>query len=305
LFTQNLEENLIILHNELRYMMYKTGKYFEFEVHDPKKRTIFALPFRDRVAQHAINNVVEPMFDKTFIYDSYACRKGKGTIAGMKRLRYFLDKLIRNNKRIYYLKADIEKYYNSIDHEILKQLIKKKIKCKRTLIILDEIIDSNQKTKGIPIGNLTSQLFANIYINQLDHFLKDDLGVKYYVRYMDDFVILHPDKKYLKKILTFVKNFLDDLKLNLNSKTRIDVIDKGIDFLGYRLFPDYTILRKRIYKKNIKKFRKLGRFYKNNEIKAERLNKSISSFLGLCKHCQSYHSRKNVFNQINKSMDNG
>jgi len=297
-FSKNLEENLIIIYNELYYMTYKTSKYFEFTVYDPKKRKILALPFKDRVVHHAINNIIEPIFDATFIYDSYACRKGKGTIAGMKRLRKFMDSILSKYDRVYYLKADVEKYFYSIDHDILKKLIRRKIKCAKTLALLDEIIESTGDKVGIPIGNLTSQLFANIYLNYLDHKIKDDWGVKYYVRYMDDFIILHHDKTYLKDLLEDIKIVLSGLRLNLNHKTRIDVVNKGIDFLGFRLFPNYTILRKRIYRKNMRKFKKFSELYEKGEMGLEEINQSIQSFLGLCKHCQSYHARKNVFNKI-------
>lgn len=293
-FTKNLEENLIMIHHELMYNMYKTGKYFEFNVFEPKERKIHALPFKDRVVQHAVCNIIEPIFDKIFIYDSYACRKGKGTIAGLLRIRKFVNKLKKNGP-VYYLKCDIEKYFHNIDHEILKNFIRRKIKCKDTLNLINEIIDSS--SQGIPIGNLTSQLFANIYLNALDHFLKDEIGVKFYVRYMDDFIILSNDKQYLKMLLAQIRDYCDQLKLKLNKKTKIENINHGIDILGYRIFPDHIILRKRIYKKNKRKFRKLFQLFQGEKITRDFLNRRIQSFLGICKHCNSYHARQIIFNQ--------
>lgn len=293
-FTKNVEENLIMIHHELMYMQYKTGRYFEFKVYEPKERLILALPFKDRVVQHAICNIIEPIFDRTFIFDSYACRKGKGTIAGVKRIQCFVNRLKRKGK-IYYLKCDVEKYFNNIDHLILKRLIERKIKCKRTLFLLNEIIDSSYP--GIPIGNLTSQLFANIYLNYLDHKIKDEWGVKYYVRYMDDFLILHNDKKYLQALLQDIKSIITELRLKLNHKTKIENINHGIDVLGYRIFPDYTILRKRIYRHNKRKFKKLFGLFRQQKISKDYLNRRIQSFIGICKHCDSYHARQIIFNQ--------
>ncbi len=293
-FTRNLEENLIMIHHELMYKKYQTEQYLEFKVFEPKERKIHALPFKDRVVQHAICNVIEPIFDKTFICDSYACRKGKGTIAGLRRIKSFVDKLKKSGK-VYYLKCDIEKYFQNIDHDILKRLIRRKIKCKDTLRLLDGIIDSS--FPGIPIGNLTSQLFANIYLNSLDHFLKDELGVKFYIRYMDDFIILSNDKKFLKTLLGQIRDYCDQLKLKLNRKTKIENINHGIDILGYRIFPDHIILRKRIYRQNKRKFRKLFRLLREKKITHDFLNRRIQSFLGLCKHCDSYHARKIAFSQ--------
>ena len=282
-FTNNLEENLITIQNELIYETYRPSKYKEFIVTDPKVRLILALPFRDRVIHQAICSVIEPIFEKTFIKDSYACRKGKGTLAGVKRMEFFLKQNIRSNKDVFCLKMDIQKYFYSIDHAMVKRLLLRKIRCKRTLKLLNIIIDSTDDP-GIPVGNLTSQLFANIYMNYLDHFIKETLRIKYYVRYMDDMIILDGDKKQLWRWLKEINGFISqELKLTLNKKTSVFNIKRGIDFLGYRQFPDTRILRKRVMVKNIRKFRKFVRA----GVGIDKVNKSLASLQGLCKHCSS------------------
>ncbi len=202
-FSYNLEDELSKLQDELKNQTFKTGKYRHFVIFEPKERKISALPFRDRVVHHAIHFVIEPIFEKKFIYDSYACRKMKGTHAGADRIQKFIQKTGEN---YYVLKCDVSKYFPSINHKILKKCIRKKIADKKLLWLLDNIVDSTKE--GIPIGNLTSQLFANIYLNELDEFVKYDLKIKYYIRYMDDFIILHESKQHLNKLRKDIKFFL-------------------------------------------------------------------------------------------------
>ncbi|MEW5898168.1 MAG: reverse transcriptase/maturase family protein, partial [Bacillota bacterium] len=185
-FAAQLEDNLFAIQAELINHTYRTGRYRRFYVHDPKTRPVAALPFKDRVVQHALCNVIEPLFEKSFIYDSYACRKFKGTHAGANRVTEFLKSAQRKWGKVYCLKADIAQYFPSVNHRILKAIIRKKIACPDTLQLIDEIIDSGGgEGRGLPIGNLTSQLWANVYLDQLDHFIKETLREKYYVRYMD------------------------------------------------------------------------------------------------------------------------
>jgi len=252
-FSFYLEENLLKLQEELQNQTYQHGRYREFIIHDSKKRHIKAAPFRDRVVHHALCNIIEPIFDKGFIYDSYACRKGKGTHRGVKRLQKFL----KNELNKYCLKCDISKYFESIDHQILLSIIQKKISDKKTIWLIREILESTceEPGKGIPIGNLTSQLFANIYLNELDQFVKHRLRVRYYLRYMDDFLILGKEKSYLWGILREIQKFLNNnLSLKLHpKKVQILPVRKGIDFLGYRVFKDYRLLRKSTVKRFIKR----------------------------------------------------
>jgi retron-type reverse transcriptase len=290
-FASNLEENLITIQNELIYETYKPSRYNEFIIREPKERLILALPFRDRVVHQAICAVIEPLFENTFISDSYACRKGKGTIAGVKRVEKFVKKELRNEE-VFCLKMDIQKYFYSIDHATIKKLLKRKIRCKKTLNLLNVIIDSTDNP-GIPVGNLTSQLFANIYLNQVDHFIKETLRIKHYVRYMDDMIILSKNKKQLWVWLSEIRNFLNtELRLTLNKKTSVFNIKRGIDFLGYRQFPQHRILGKRVMVKNIRKFKK---FVKVN-IGMDKIQKSLASLNGLCKHCNSEKFMRNIKN---------
>ena len=291
-FSNNLEENLITLQNELIHESYTPSRYREFIVKEPKERLILALPFRDRVLHQAINAVIEPIYESSFISDSFACRKGKGTLAGVKKNAFYLNKEIQNNKKVFCLKMDITKFFYSIDHEVLKKLLNRKIRCKRTLNLLNTIIDSTDNP-GIPVGNLTSQLFANIYLNALDHFIKEELRVKHYTRYMDDMIILGSSKAKLWEIHGEIRGFLESvLKLKFNKKTSVFSVERGTDFLGYRQYPERRILRKRVVVKNYRKFRK---FIKVNASE-EKIKRSLMSLKGQCNHCSSYPVLQNIKN---------
>ncbi|HOM03855.1 MAG TPA: reverse transcriptase/maturase family protein [Acetivibrio sp.] len=293
-FTSKLEENLLIIQNELIWKTYEPGRFKEFYVYDPKKRLIHAPAFRDRVIHHALCNIIEPLFEKKFIYDSYACRKGKGTHAAVKRVQKFMRKLPRNS---YVLKADISQYFPSINHSILMNIIQRTIRCKDTLWLIETIIF--QTDQGLPIGALTSQLFANVYLNELDHFIKDQLGVKYYLRYMDDFVIAHPDKKYLKQLLCDIQDFLiTRLALKLNPKTRICPYAQGVDFAGYRTWPTHILPRKRNVKRAKRMFKKLMKDYALGIIDLDYIKPRLMSFLGYMKHCDGYITLHHILSEF-------
>lgn len=244
-FSANLETELITLHNELTWGSYRTGAYRTFLVFEPKQRQISALPFRDRVVHHAICNIIETLFEKKFIGDSYGCRVGKGTHAGSDRLQHNLRVAQRNWPQVYCMKLDISRFFPSVDRESLKRILRRTIRCRDTITLLDSIIDHGPES-GIPIGNLTSQLFANIYLDQLDHFCKETLRLKYYVRYMDDVVALHHDKQHLHRCMDLIRGYLTtELRLNLNPKSAIFPACTGVDFLGYRTWASHRKLRKR------------------------------------------------------------
>lgn len=290
-FSYSLEENLIQIQNELIWKTYRIGPYRPFIVYEPKKRQIVALPFKDRVVQHALNSVIEPIFDRVFIYDSYACRKGKGTHRAAKRLGYFLGKPGIH----YYIKADIQSYFASINHSILKDLLRRRIDDQDILWLIDTILD-NESGQGLPIGNLTSQLFANIYLHELDHFLKNQLSVRYYLRYMDDFIVLHASKKYLRDLLSTIDGFLSSkLALRLNPKTRIDAIKNGIDFVGYRVWHLNKLLRKRL----IRRMKKRARNWMDGKVSDGSYLSSISSWIG---HVQDTSSHMALERLLLKSL---
>jgi len=290
------ESRLFQIQDELINKTYCTGEYKKFHVYDPKKRLIMSLPFRDRIVQHALCNVIEPIFDKGFIFDSYACRLNKGAHRGIQRVRKFINSLGDN---IHVLKCDVAKYFYNIDHSQLKQIIRKKIKCEDTLWLIDHIIDSDGSDRGIPIGNLTSQLFANIYLNEIDYFVKQDLGIKYYVRYMDDIVILGNNKSELWDIFEQIKQYINnDLHIVFNGKTKLFPLSQGIDFLGYRQFYEFSLLRKRCIIKNKLNLLKLSKLYNSGKISFDKINQSIQSFIGHSKWANSWRIRNKILGNI-------
>ncbi len=311
-FSNNVEENLIQIQNELIHKMYQVGRYREFHVYEPKKRLIMALPFRDRVVQWAIYQVIEPLFDKQFIDDSFACRKGKGTQDAAKKLQYWMRKHERSHQRPYYLKLDISKYFYRIDHDVLLNILKNKIK-DRDLLDLLEIIIRSESTKfgvplgdhhfeneriegiGMPIGNLTSQLFANLYLNELDQYAKHDMQLQHYIRYMDDVVVLHHDKDELHRILEEIELFLNyDLKLQINNKTAIRPISTGIEFVGYRVWTTHQKLKKKSVKKMKRRLKYIQKSYSRGEVGLDEARLTIMSYLGFMQHANCYRLKQKV-----------
>ena len=305
-FSYNLEGNLLKLQEELLNQRYRHGPYREFIVNESKKRKIKAAPFRDRVVHHALCNIIEPIFDKGFIYDSYACRKNKGTHKAIKRTQIFLRSIFDYSvgggkalKDIYCLQCDISKYFASVDHKILFDLIKKKIADKKVLWLIQEILNSsydNKPGKGIPIGNLTSQLFANIYLNELDKFMKHELKIRYYLRYMDDFLIFGFKKNMLRQIENRIKEFLNNsLRLKLHPKKDIIFpINKGINFLGYIIFKDYKLLRKDTVKRFIRRTRAYQKKVSQKLMSKEKLQQSVQSWLAYAQLGNSWRLRKSL-----------
>ncbi|MDD3808226.1 MAG: reverse transcriptase/maturase family protein [Candidatus Pacebacteria bacterium] len=269
-YSYNIENNLENIKHDLEAKTYKHGKYYEFVVNDSKKRVIKAAPFKDRIIHHAVCNIIEPIFDKKFIYDSYACRKDKGLHKAIKRFKKFLRIIktknnLENYDNIYCLKCDIVKYFKSVDKVVLIELIERNIFNKEVLNLIKIILDSNKI--GLPIGNLTSQLFANIYLHELDFYIKNVLKCKYYIRYMDDFVILGLNKKDLwikyEKIKFFV---LSKLKLKIDDqKTKLIPLKKGVDFLGFTILSNKIKLRKSTIKRFKKKINIQLKYTKNKE----------------------------------------
>ncbi len=301
-FTYGLEKNLFEIKEELESQSYKPGKYRAFFVNDPKKRLIKAAPFKDRVAHHALCNVIEPVFDKAFIYDSYACRRGKGTHAAVDRLQKFIRAMNGGSKRrIYALKCDITKYFPSVDHETLVAVIGKKVKDKKTLWLIELIIQSSAdreapRKSGIPIGNLTSQLFANIYLNELDCFVKHYLGVRRYVRYVDDFIILHESKQKLHGIQRKITEFLKSLHLELHpKKARVFPVELGVDFLGYVVFCSHRRLRKANVKKFTRKLKKLKAMHEMGLI--DEAFMSLNSWVAHARHADTHGLRVKVLGE--------
>ena len=239
-FEINLSSNISNLMNDIISKKYQLGKYKEFLIYEPKERIIEALPFKDRVVIKCFCDVVlRRKIEKKLIYDNAACRKEKGTTFAIKRLEKFLSDEYRkeNNNRIFFLKCDIRKYFQSIDHEILLNLLKKINFSDDEMWMIEKLVKEqpNNANVGLPLGNQSSQWFALLYLNVIDRFVKEVLGIKCYVRYMDDMILLHRDKSYLQDSLKEIENKCEkELKLSLNQKTQIGIVKNGIDFLGYR-----------------------------------------------------------------------
>src|SRR3989344_3235233 len=289
-FAIDIEEEIFKLHEELKNGIYSHESYMHFVICDPKRRDVHKASRRDRLLHHAIHRVLEPGFERGFIYDSYSSRKNKGIHKAHERFQYFAWKLSRNNTQmVWVLKCDIRKFFDSIDHEILINLLSKKLDSK-TLFLLKNIINSFEAApgKGIPIGNLTSQLFSNIYLNELDNFVKRRLRAKYYIRYADDFVILSRDKNILIESVRQMVNFLtEQLKLKIHQdKLMIRKWIQGIDFLGYNIFPHHKILRTKTKRRILKKISKKQREFLAGEITKFSFSQSIQSYLGMLKHCR-------------------
>lgn len=280
----DVEYYVDLLHEKLATKAYQTSEYTTKQVHEPKERTIYKLPyFPDRIVHHAIMNVLQPLWDRTFIYDLYSAIPGKGIHAGSYRLRKFLrDK----ENTTYCLKFDISKYYPSINHDTMVEIVQRKIKCKDTLWLLEEIIRSPEGDSNVPIGNYLSQYLSNLYLSGFDHWIKEQCGVKYYIRYCDDGVILHKSKRFLEDLLIKIKLYLRDIHLNLNPKTVITEVDRcGIDFLGYKHHRHFTLLRKsscRKYKQKMKAIAEEG-----ESVDPQHVISSVMSYVGWLKHCDS------------------
>jgi len=306
-FEQNLEQELLNLQRDLKNDTYVHGCYREMIVNDSKKRLIKVAPFRDRIVHHALCNIIEPLLDKKFVYDSYACRKNKGTHKAVNRLQSFL----RKNENVFCLQCDISKYFHSIDHIVLFGLCCKKISDEKVLLLISKIISSSndfvyvdengvERKKGIPIGNLTSQLFANLYLNLLDQFVKHKLKVHFYLRYMDDFLFLSSSKTFLNFIKNEVVCFLrDKLFLVLNpTKANLFPVKNGVSFLGFVVFPYYKLLRKSTVKRFIKRTKKQicnveTGFVNENDLKA-----SLVSWRAYAKDANSFMLRKSLIDNL-------
>ena len=310
-FNFHLEKELYRLQEELQTQIYRPGEYREFYIYEPKLRKISAAPYRDRVVHHALCNVIEPIFDRTFIFDSYACRKGKGTHKAVNRFTEF------SRKNTYVLKCDIKKYFPSIDHEILKTRFRRKIRDAQTLWLVDLIVDSSNpqeyvlayfedddlltplhRRRGIPIGNLTSQFFANIYLNGFDHFVKEVLKCRYYIRYVDDFVVLETDKARLHWVKSEMETYLARFRLKLHpDKCQVFPVKDGTDFLGYRVFPTHRKLRTSSVRRARRRLHRLRKDYERGKISWQDVNHSVQSWLGHVEHADTYGLRRAIFSQ--------
>ena len=313
-FAARLEENLIQIQNELMWRTYKVGRYREFYVHEPKKRLIMALGFRDRVVQWAIYLQVNGELDNGMIFHSYGCRVDKGTTRAAERLQYWAALVDRKPGRWHYLKLDISKYFYRVDHEVLLGILSRKypdedgflwlmrviVCCDHTPFGLppgksaDDVPPSERLFEvGMPIGNLTSQLLANVCLDQLDQYVKHELRAHYYVRYMDDMVLLHPDAAVLNEWRAAIEDYVNRiLHLELNSKTAIGVVSRGITFVGNRIYPDHRKPTRNAVKKMKARMQYIAKEYEAGLIDFDAVDATMQSYFGMLSHCSTHGLQK-------------
>ncbi len=288
-FSVHLIDNVLELHHDLVNGTYQHGSYEAFRINDPKPRDIHKASVRDRLVHHAIYRILYPYFDTKFIFDSYSCRRAKGTHRAINRFRDYARKVSRNNTQtVWVLKGDIRKFFANINHQILGNILKKHIRSGNTILLLSKIVRSfhtlGNPDIGLPLGNLTSQLLVNIYMNEFDHFMKRGIKAQHYIRYADDFVILHEDKNYLESMLPKISRFLKiQLKLSLHpDKVFIKTLASGIDFLGWVHFPHHRVPRTSTKK----------RMFRN--LKDNLKEGSLSSYRGLLSHGDTYELQQKI-----------
>jgi retron-type reverse transcriptase len=308
-FNYHLESELARLQTELQNQTYKPGRYRTFQIFEPKPRLISAAPYRDRVVHHALCNVIVPILERTFIVDTYANRIGFGTHRALRRFTQFA----RSTR--YILQCDIQKYFPSIDHEILKGLLRRKIKCLHTLWLIDTIIDNSNEQEpiveyfpgddllapckrrhGLPIGNLTSQFFANCYLNGFDHFVKEQLKATRYLRYVDDFALFSDDYGFLRDARDAIANYLTTLRLRIHPiKSQLFETRMGANFVGFRVLPDRIRVRNDNLRRARLRLRQLQTAYSNGKIDLKRLNQSIQSWVAHLEHGDTWRLRQDIF----------
>lgn len=295
-FEVNLLEALNLLSYQLKTKTYRLSPYNTFEVFEPKRRVVMSNSYKDKVVQHSLcDNVLEPAITRSFITDNYASQVGKGTHYGLNRLQEFMRRYYRRHgSEGWVLKCDVSKYFYSIRHDKLKTLIRTKINDPDVLWLVDMIIDSTEGNVGIPIGNQSSQLFALLYLDGMDHYIKEKLGIKYYGRYMDDFFLIHEDKEYLRHCREEIEKYVGALGLSLNSKTNIFPLKNGIDFLGFHTYLTDTgaVIRKvrRRSKNNMKrKLKKMSNLYAAGRIDKKAIEQSYQSWRGHASKGNCYH----------------
>lgn len=288
-FSKNLMDNIVDLHFDLVNHTYCHGRYESFFINDPKRRHIHKASVRDRLVHHAVYRVLYPFFDRVYIADSYSCRDDKGTHKAVEKFGKYIRKASKNNHRVcWVLKCDIKKFFASIDHEVLLCILQKYILDKNIINLLKNIVESfctdENRNIGLPLGNLTSQLFSNVYMDVFDQWVKHDLKVKYYIRYADDFVFISDYKKYLESIVAKIQEFLqNNLKLSLHpDKFFLKTISSGVDFLGWVNFSDHRVLRTKTRQRMFKKIQK------------ENSEESLQSYLGLLSHGNAFKTRKKL-----------
>ncbi|MEP7342188.1 MAG: RNA-directed DNA polymerase [Acidobacteriota bacterium] len=316
-FNYSLEDELLTLQEELSNHTYCPGAYRTFQIVEPKKRMISAAPYRDRVVHHALCNVIVPLFEPSFIHHTYANRTGYGT---HKALRQFAE---YTRKYRYVLQCDIRQYFPSIDHRILKTALRRKLKCPSTLWLIDTIIDASneqepvnhyfadddlftpgERRRGLPIGNLTSQFFANIYLSGFDHFVKEQLSGAQYVRYVDDFALFSDDRDLLCAARLEVEKALDGLRLKIHPvKSQLFETRKGPGFVGFRILPDRTRVRADNLRRGRRRLRRHQTEFAQRKLGLGKLTECIRSWIAHLAHGQTWQLRERIFTSLAFTLD--
>jgi retron-type reverse transcriptase len=311
-FEYKLEEELARLQQELTEKTYQPGAHRSFYIYEPKKRMISASPYRDRVVHHALCNVIGPIFERTFTRDSFANRVGYGTHRALRRF----TEMARSNR--YVLQCDIKKYFPSIDLEILKGLIRRKIKCADTLWLIDTIVDASnpqeernvyfpgddlftpfERRRGLPIGNLTSQFFANIYLNGLDHFVKERLQIADYVRYVDDFALFGDDRGCLAEARLAIEEHLAGLRLEIHPvKSQLFEVSRGACFVGFQVLPDRIRVRGENLRRARRRLKSLRARYGRGEVTFDEVSQSVRSWVAHLEHADTWRLRETIFAEL-------
>lgn len=311
-FNYNRESELLDLQATLLAQTYRPGAYRTFEIVEPKRRLISVAPYRDRVVHHALCNIIAPLVEPSFIYDSYANRVGKGSHRALDRFIHF------SRNRRFVLQCDLQKYFPSIDHDILKAVIRRKIKCKNTLWLIDSIIDNSNeqppavfhfpgddllspidRRRGLPIGNLTSQFFANWYLNPFDHFVKNTLRVKNYVRYVDDFALFSDSREFLQDARQAIEENLATLRLKIHPvKSQLFETRHGANFLGFRVLPDRIQVRTENLRRARRRLRRLHAEYAIGKLSLKELTQSLQGWEAHLKHGDTWQLRQQIFTSL-------
>ena len=304
-FERYIEDCIFDLHEDLVTLRYQHGRYQHFHVFDPQKRYISKACVRDRLVHQMLYATLTEVFDPTFIFHSFSCRVGKGTHAGVNQLHKILRRVSHNGTRsCFALKMDVQRFFDSVDHDLLKSLLRQRVQDHRVLCITDRVIDSFRsqldppRNVGLPLGNVTSQIFANVYLHPLDHFVKHTLRQKYYLRYCDDFMIVAHEKSQLTALMEPISDFLaQQLRLTLHPKKIIlSNMHQGIDFLGYILFLHHRLLRTSTRRRMQRRLKTKYTAYLQQQIDPTHMDQSLPSYLGILSHANTYRLSQNLKN---------
>lgn len=293
-YGEHLEDNLVTLRHEILSAQVEVGDYRYFKIYEPKERQICASAFREQVLHHALMNICHPWFDKQLIYDCYASRKNKGTYAALKRAQLFCK------KHEWYLKLDVRKFFDSIHHGVLKRQLERIFRERHLLRIFGQIIDSFEisSDRGVPIGNLTSQYFANHFLSSLDHFIKEQLKIRAYVRYMDDMILWHSDKRRLKDALCEIESFVRDRLLGELKPAQLNRTCAGLPFLGYRIFPSHLRLLQKSKLRFIRKLKEIDWAYEEAWMTEAECYQRATALFAFVNHADSRILRRDVLRTL-------